>query len=155
MSKAFAGVGSRVQGPGASDQPPVAVIDEPQVSQGPVTFYHWIDKYPSSEIIHVSGGEKRISADGQAILLPEKAIHFHNGMYTTSDPEEIALMDLRGPAWGITRDREEYYSHVLSANERLRRQAGQVTAMNQQLEERKKEEGRLRAKLEAAGISPD
>jgi hypothetical protein len=117
-----------------------------------ITFYHWIDRYPSSEKIHVSGGESRIASNGEKIQNAEIRVDFHNGMFSTDDPSLIEFLR-RKIAGGdtITEDREAYYSHVLKPEEQVRRQAALNRKLTEDLEEAKKETGRLRAQLEAKG----
>ena len=132
---------------------PNTPIAQQAVGSEVVTFYHWIGKYPSCEIIRVKGGQRRISADGQVMHDELLEARFHNGLLTTSDPEIIAL--LRGkfgaPGSGITENAEEYYAHVMTPQQVAKRQivlAAQAKDENAKLRE---ENSRLVAQLQAAG----
>jgi len=126
-----------------------AVIERQPESR---TFYHWIDKYPSSEIIGVKGGVSRLASDGSKVREPVLEARFHNGVLTTSDPDVIAAMEkLMRSSPGYTEDREEYYSHVLTADETKRRLANQNSELRAENEQNKEEIGRLRAMLEERG----
>jgi hypothetical protein len=162
MSSAFAGVRSTVSA--------MAPVDEP-VAAGPVEveeqeYFHWagLDStgraYPSSEIIHISGGERRILANGEAFLNPLKDAHFHNGMYRTNDPEIIKVLDRMALNDGtcITKSREVYYDHTLTKDQRLQRkvnmanaQTGEIEKLRAELAEEKKEKGRLAEQLAERG----
>ena len=131
------------------------VIPVAEQIQGPetATFYHWINKWPSCEVIRISGGQRRIAADGQIIHEELKEATFHNGMFTTSDPEIIGV--LRGkfgaPGSGITEDKEEYYSHVMTREQVVRRQAVQNAALKDEVAKLQEEKSRLVSQLQAAG----
>ena len=83
--------------------------------QQSVTFYMWIDKYPSSEKGHVSGGTSKIASNGEKIAEAEVLYQFHNGICQESRPEVIAFPFV--PRWHgaprSLRTNEVYYSHVL------------------------------------------
>jgi hypothetical protein len=124
------------------------------VAQQSVTFYHWLgirpDKssYPSSEIVHISGGERIMSSNGP-VKAPMKEARFHNGAFATEDPEIIAV--LRGfcekPGSGYTENYEEYLGHVLKPEEQLKRQASLGRAAAEENAQVLQENSRLKAKL--------
>jgi hypothetical protein len=121
----------------------------------PVTFYHYLglkpdgSSYPSSEIVHVSGGERMMGANGSPMKSPMKEARFHNGIFQTDDPETIAMLRkfCSRPGAGYTESYEEYLSHVQTPAERLKRQAGQASVAAAQNVEVLAENSRLRAKL--------
>ena len=139
-------------------------VAEPQVVAEPeeVEYFHWAGRdekgraYPSSEIIHISGGERR-EFNGQVILMPAKHAQFRNGMLKTSDPETIKVLDrmCRDGSTAMSRDREVYYEHTMTAEQRLRRQGRLAEIQAQVIEEQKSEIGRLKARLEAMGGKPE
>lgn len=171
MSGAFAGVQSRVPGVGVVDPPSAA-----EAQPGPVEqqeYFHWagLDSqgraYPSSEIIHISGGERRVMANGEPYTLPLKDVHFHNGMYRTTDPEEIRVLDQMCLNAGMcmTKSREIYYDHTLTKEQRLQRkvnmanqqnavigqQNSEIEQLRRELATEKQEKGRLAQMLEEKG----
>ena len=95
----------------AVEEPPTMENTVPLVQEN-ITYYHWAGRdakgraYPSSEIIHVSGGESRVTTDGQKVIMPEEHIDFHNGMYTTNDPNKIKVLErfCANPGNCVTRD---------------------------------------------------
>lgn len=157
-------VGTRVKmgDPEPETDNAVAVAEVP-VEQEDVTYFHWAGQdskgraMPSGEIIHISGGEKRISADGQAIIMPETFVQFHNGMITTSDPRIVAFLDKKCQDGGncITKDREEYYAHTMTAEQRLRREGVLAVKKDEEIAEQKREISRLKEQLERAGGKPE
>ena len=102
---------------------------EPEAPPTTQVYFHWAGmdskgrSYPSSAIHHCSGGEKRVTLDGQAVITPVKDAHFHNGTFQTDDLELIAMLDrmCQNPGMCMTKDREIYYAHTMTAEERLRR----------------------------------
>jgi hypothetical protein len=120
-----------------------------------VTFYHWLglkpdgSSYPSSEILHVSGGERVMGSNGAPIKTPMKEARFHNGIFQTEDPETIAClrrMCAKNGA-GYTESYEEYLSHVMTPAERLKRQANQGLVAAAEAKEVLAENSRLKQKL--------
>lgn len=124
------------------------------VAQETVTFYHWLgikpDKsaYPSSEIVHISGGERIMSSNGP-VKAPMKEARFHNGIFTTDDPETIAVLRkfCAKPGSGYTESYEEYLAMVQTPAERLKRQAGQAQQQQAKTDEVLAENSRLKQKL--------
>lgn len=95
--------------------PPKAVAtkkDEAPLPVGkPVTFYSWIENQPSSLVMRVSGGERRMGADNQIIRKPMKEVRFHLGMYSTEDMETIDVLDQKiSEGESITRNYEVFLS---------------------------------------------
>jgi|SRR5579864_8888931 len=130
------------------------MTDAVAVAQETVTFYHWLgikpDKsaYPSSEIVHISGGERIMSSNGP-VKAPMKEARFHNGIFSTDDPEVVAVLRkfCAKPGSGYTEDYETYLAAVQTPAERLKRQAGQATQQAAKNEEILSENSRLKAKV--------
>lgn len=128
-----------------------------------VTFYSWMGTAgrageehacPSSQIIYISGGRRRVGNDGAMVREPVKEAIFSKGKCTTSDPETIASLRriiARNPGGGLTENVEEFYAATLTPQQRAQR-AGvlnqQTTQRNEDLE---RENQRLRQMLEEAG----
>lgn len=127
---------------------------ETAVQQEQITFYHWLglkpdgSSYPSSEIVHINGGERIMSSAGP-VKAPMKEARFHNGIFTTDDADTIAVLKrfCGRPGAGYTTDYEEYLGHVMTPAERLKRQAGQATVQAAANTELVSENSRLKAKL--------
>jgi hypothetical protein len=125
------------------------------VQQETVTYYHWLglkpdgSSYPSSEIVHINGGERVLGGNGIPMKAPMKEARFHGGIFTSDDPDTIKVLDkfCARPGSGYTKDYEEYLSHVLTASERLKRQAGQAVQATAANNEVLQENSRLKAKL--------
>jgi hypothetical protein len=121
----------------------------------PVTFYHYLglkpdgSSYPSSEIIHVSGGERIMGSNGAPIKTPMKEARFHNGVFQTDDPEVIACLRkfCSKAGAGYTENYEEYLVHVMTPAERLKRQANQGIVAAAERDKILEENSRLKAKL--------
>lgn len=114
-----------------------------------VTFYAWIEVYPSSMTIRISGGTRAKDANTGAILAMEhKEAKFNMGLLRTDDPEVIAeIRRLIEKGETITEDKEVYLAHVeppKRREERLAKSNHALKATNAQLE---KEVAELRAKL--------
>lgn len=130
------------------------MIEAVAVAQETVTFYHWLgikpDKsaYPSSEIVHISGGERIMSSNGP-VKAPMKEARFHNGIFSTDDPETIAMLRkfCSRTGSGYTEDYETYLAAVQTPAERLKRQAGQAQIQTAKNEEILSENSRLKAKV--------
>jgi hypothetical protein len=128
---------------------------ETAVQQETVTFYHWLgikpDKsaYPSSEIVHISGGERVLGANGIPIKAPMKEARFHNGIFSTDDPEVIAVLRkfCSRAGSGYTENYEEYLAAVQTPAERLKRQANIGQLAEEQKQELLTENSRLRATI--------
>jgi hypothetical protein len=127
--------------------------------QETATFYCWAGQdhkgrsMPSGQAIFISGGSKVLAKDGSTFQTPLIVGQFHNGMCVSSDPEVIeGLRKKCGAGMGITEDREEYYNHVQTAEERARR-TGNINSQLQgelnKANEKLAENNRLIAKLQA------
>jgi hypothetical protein len=168
MSRAFAGASAGVKMASLEEAKPGVALLEPEAPPQEVEYFHWAGQdsngraYPAGTIHHISGGEKRVTTDGQAVIAPEKAAHFHNGMFKTSDPDIIAVLDRMclNPGMCMTRDREVYYAHTLTREQRLVRQgnlatsqSNEITRLREELATEKHEKGRLAQMLEEKGKS--
>ena len=120
--------------------------------QETVTFYSWVGTTPSSQIIHMYGGERKTDSSGQIIRTVDVNAQFHNGVCQSSDPEVIRI--LRGmakPGNGITEDREAFYNATMNKDQQVRRAAAKASQLEGELATEKKENSRLRGLLEKAG----
>ena len=150
-------------------------IEEVESQEVPevATFFSWMGveaqtpenrnprSYPSSQIIHISGGERVITSDGGRALAPLKEAKFHNGILQTDDPEIIAGLRKmiqssarRGQQCNISEDREEYYLHTMTRDQVARRATALNEVTKQQLREAYKENDRLRTLLEEKSKEP-
>jgi hypothetical protein len=135
------------------DQPDIG-LEQPEVE-----YFHWAGRkvdgsaYPSSEVIHISGGARRISSDGQIGHDAEKFVNFVNGHYRTDDPEIIKALDkmLLNSGQCMSRSREDFLNATLTAAERLKRNANMSTLKDEIIAADKKEIGKLKALLEEQG----
>ena len=129
------------------------------VEQEAVTFYSWLGadengrKIPSSQIIHISGGESHRASDGSKIRVPVKEARFHHGVCNTSDEETIKelrrLCKVAGT--GITEDKEEFYANTMTPQQAMRRQAVIGRQNAEKLDEALEENKKLRKRLEEMG----
>lgn len=126
-----------------------------EIQQEAVTFFSWVENVGSSEIIHISGGQKIKDSNDRIMFTAESYVKFNMGILHTADPEAIKI--LRGfikKGANITEDREVFNRHVMEPAKQLDRAA---LLHAQDLEEKARlgeENSRLRAQLEAQA-SPD
>lgn len=132
--------------------PEIAVEQEVQE----VTFYSWMGtdatgrQMPSSQVIHISGGNSQLSADGQKIMNPVVEAAFHNGVFRTADPMIIKELRRIAAKSGscLTEDRERFYGATLTKDQQVHRAAirnEQITKENESLVE---ENNKMRRMLE-------
>jgi hypothetical protein len=120
--------------------------------QEAVTFYCWVGNTPSSQIIHISGGERKVDRGGEIIRTVDKNAQFHNGMFSTTDPEVITILrNMCKPGSGITEDREVFYSATMNKDQQVRRAAAKASQLEGDLAKEKEENSRLRKLLEKSG----
>jgi hypothetical protein len=132
-----------------------SAVAEPETA----TFYSWMGAdekgraFPSGQVIHISGGTNVKSDDGKRIGTAVVEAHFNKGVCSTSNPEIIAelrrLMATENS--GITEDKEEFYAHTMTAEQKMKRGAVIGKQQEQKLEEVTQENNRLRALLEDKG----
>jgi hypothetical protein len=132
-------------------------MSEAAVAVAPVTFFSWggwddhkKKMYPSSMVINISGGETRVANDGSKVRNPNKTAAFHNGTFTTDDPEIIAAIRKLSsqPGSNITEDREVYYQNVMGGEEKAKRAQNLLRQKDEVIEETKRENSRLKQLLE-------
>ncbi len=124
------------------------VMQEPETA----TFYSWVGTTPSSQIIHMYGGERKVDSTGQIIRTVDVNAQFHNGMFSTSDPESIRILrNMAKPGNGITEDREVFYNATMSKDQQVRRSAAKASQLEGDLAKEKEENSRLRKLLEKSG----
>lgn len=127
--------------------------------QEAVTFYSWMgiagragEEHfcPSSQIVLISGGTKRLASDGSAVSVPVKEARFHNGTLTTDDPETIqSLRNLAArPGSCITENREEFYAATMTPNQKAKHAAVLGEQKDEQNRVLAEENKRLRQMLE-------
>lgn len=128
-------------------------VQEPQVERDPVTFFSYIGRTPSSQIIHISGGGRQVDSTGEIIRTPDKYAKFHNGIHQTSDEETIVMLRRLSsrPGSGITEDREVFYANTMNDKEMNRRQSNLVKHLEAENATFKEENSRLRRLLEERG----
>lgn len=129
-----------------------AVVHEPETA----TFYCWVGNTPSSQIIHISGGERKVDRGGEIIRTVDKNAQFHNGMFSTADPEVITVLrNMCKPGSGITEDREVFYGATMTKEQQVRRSAAKASQLEGELSKEKEENSRLRKLLEKQGGRKD
>jgi hypothetical protein len=117
-----------------------------------VRFYHWVDKYPSGEIVRISGGDRRMSGDGSHFRTPMKEARFVHGVFVTSDPEIIdELRRIAKKDNSFSENQEVFYEAVLSPEERLKRAASMGRIEAERNNELVRENSRLKRLLESKG----
>lgn len=129
------------------------------VEQESVTFYSWLGadengrNIPSSQIIHISGGQANRASNGDKIRVPVKEARFHNGTCTTSDPEKIEELRrlCKIPGTGLTEDREEFYARTMTPQQAARRARVLTAQTMDKNEELLRENKKLRDMLENQG----
>jgi hypothetical protein len=128
--------------------------------QETVVFYSWLGsdekgrKIPSSQVIYLGGGQKRVANDGQTVQTPLCEAKFHNGVFQTSDPEKIAGVRLyikKYPGSGVTENREEYYAATMTDEQKVRRANALAGDMDQAINQQAQEIDRLKGLLEKKG----
>jgi hypothetical protein len=129
---------------------------EPAVKQETATFYSWMGydarerrAYPSSQIIYISGGTKKV-IEGQAVREPVVEARFHNGRYTTDNPEIIMELRRIAAIGGscISEDKEVFYAATMTVAEREKRSVVVGKERAQEVDRLVKENNRLRDQLE-------
>jgi hypothetical protein len=128
--------------------------------QETVVFYSWLGsdekgrKIPSSQVIYLGGGQKRVANDGQTVQTPLCEAKFHNGVFQTSDPEKIAGVRLyikKYPGSGVTENREEYYAATMTDEQKVRRANVLAGDRDQTISTLTLENDRLKKMLEEKG----
>jgi hypothetical protein len=136
----------------------VAVEEKQEVA----TFYSWMGTAgrageehacPSSQVIYISGGDKRVANDGSVVKTPVKEAIFNKGVCRTSDPEIIAKLRkiIREHPGGLSENVEEYYAATLTPQDRVKRQVHLGQQVANERDELIRENQRLKEKLLEAG----
>jgi hypothetical protein len=123
--------------------------------QESVTFFSWMGNTPSSQVIHLWGGERKMDGGGNVVKTADVFADFHNGMFTTTDPEKIRILRGMARRGGITEDRDLFYRMTMSKDQALKHAANKTAQLEGELAKDKEEISRLRKLLEQRGGRKD
>lgn len=127
-----------------------------------VTFYSWMGitgrpgeehSCPSSQIIAISGGQKKLASDGSAVMEPVVEARFHNGIFKTDDPAVIASLRklIAKGGSGVSESMDEFYAATMSPKQRADRAKRLHQEDATQINSLTEENNRLRQLLEQKG----
>jgi hypothetical protein len=127
--------------------------------QEEITFYSFLGHdakgraLPSSQVVHISGGERRLASDGGRVTVPLREARFHNGIFHTADPEIIKELRrlAKVPGTGITENKEVFYGATMTPEQKVQRANILAGEQAKVMEEKDKEINKLRQMLEERG----
>ena len=130
------------------------------VEQETVMFYSWLGsdekgrKIPSSQVIYLGGGLKRVANDGQTVQTPVCEARFHNGVFQTNDPDKIAGLRLyikKYPGGGVSENREDFYGATMTEQQKVTRAGILAAEKDGTIAQQSQEIDRLKKMLEEKG----